>query len=228
MNYKLSLIISLLFLTLTVQAQRPGEVLQECHTKAEKQQRIAQYFTAQPIPDNVFHRMKGLSFSKDCTIKRSELRYLLILHRNTEGKTQVGEMVCNKRIASRLLNIFRELYKADYRIGRMVLIDNYGANDERSMAANNTTCFNFRFMTGSHKRVSKHGMGMAVDINPLYNPYVKGNRVQPAEGRKYIKNRAAVPMAIQHGDLCHSLFIKYGFRWGGAWRTLKDYQHFEF
>ena len=210
------------------QAQRPGDVLPECHNTAERQQRMTQYFTAQPIPDHVFHRMKGRSFSKDCTMKRSELRYLLVLHRNAAGTTQVGEMVCNKRIASRLLTIFRELYEADYRIGRMVLIDDYDADDERSMAANNTTCFNFRFMTGSRTRVSKHGMGMAIDINPLYNPYVKGNRVQPAEGRKYIKNRATVPMAIQRGDLCHSLFTKHGFRWGGAWRTLKDYQHFEF
>ncbi len=222
------LFIIMLVVACQVQAQRPGDVLHECRNATETQQRMSHYFTAQSIPDNVFHRMKGRSFGKNCTVKRSELRYLLVLHRNAEGKTQVGEMVCNKAIASRLLTIFRELYEANYRIGRMVLIDDYNADDERSMAANNTTCFNFRFMTGSRTRVSKHGMGMAVDINPLYNPYVKGNRVQPTEGRKYIKNRATVPMAIQRGDLCYSLFIKHGFRWGGAWRTLKDYQHFEF
>ena len=208
-------------------AQHPGDVLPECRSAAERQQRMKRFFTQQPIPDDVFRRMQGLSFSKDCTVRRSDLRYLLMLHRNKDGRTQVGEMVCNKAIARQLLEVFKGLYEADYRIERMVLIDDYGADDERSMAANNTTCFNFRFMTGSRSRVSKHGMGMAVDINPLYNPYVKGGRVQPAAGRPYTKNRAAVPMAIQRGDMCHSLFVKYGFSWGGAWRSLKDYQHFE-
>lgn len=224
-----SIFISFLFLFLSIagMAQRPGDVLPECRNAQEQRQLTARFFTHQPIPDSVFRRMKGRSFGRDCTVKRSDLRYLLVLHRNKEGRTQVGEMVCNKAIASQLTAIFKELYEGGYRIERMVLIDDYGADDERSMAANNTTCFNFRFMTGSHSRVSKHGMGMAVDINPLYNPYVKGTRVQPAAGRAYINNRAKVQMAILSGDLCHSLFLKHGFSWGGAWRSLKDYQHFE-
>lgn len=185
------------------------------------------FFTQQEIPDEVFGRMRGKSFGHNCTVKRSDLRYLLMLHRNKEGRTQVGEMVCNKAVASDLLAIFRRLYDEGYRIERMVLIDDYDADDEKSMAANNTTCFNFRFMTGSRTRVSKHGMGMAVDINPLYNPYVKGETVKPAAARRYVRNRGSIPMAIRHGDLCHTLFLKHGFSWGGAWRSLKDYQHFE-
>ena len=130
-------------------------------------------------------------------------------------------------IAADLLSILRQLYRAGYRIGRMVLVDDYGADDLRSMEANNTTCFNFRFVTGSRTRVSRHGMGMAVDINPLYNPYVKGEKVQPSAARRYVNRRDTVTMAIRRGDLCHRLFTQHGFRWGGAWRSLKDYQHFE-
>lgn len=209
-------------------AQQAGDVLSECRSAAEHKQRMSQYFTQQQVPDHIFSRMRGKSFGKGCTTPRSDLRYLTVLHRNADGNTQVGEMVCNKSIASRLLRIFRSLYEEGYRIERMVLIDDYDADDLRSMAANNTTCFNFRRQTGSRGKMSKHALGLAVDINPLYNPYVKGAVVKPAEGRPYAKERDKVPMAIRRGDLCHRLFLKEGFRWGGAWKSLKDYQHFEF
>ena len=75
---------------------------------------------------------------------------------------------------------------------------------------------------GSKKRLSKHALGLAIDINPLYNPYVKGSIVKPERGRKYFKNPQ-----IKKNGLVYRLFIKHGFKWGGDWRTLKDYQHFE-
>ncbi len=217
----------ILFFSLSSAAQTAGDVLPECRTEAAQQQLERRYFTQQEIPDDVFRRMKGKSFGSDCNVKRADLRYLLVLHRNKDGRTQVGEMVCNKAIAADLLSIFRGLYNGGYCIGRMVLVDDYGADDDRSMEANNSSCFNFRFITGSRTRVSKHGYGMAVDINPLYNPYVKGSVVQPASSRPYVHNRSAVHMAILDGDLCHRLFLKHGFSWGGAWKSLKDYQHFE-
>lgn len=221
------LIYMLLLLALPSLSQRAGTVLPECRGEGERQRLEQRFFTQQEIPDEVFSRMKGRSFGRGCTVRRSDLRYLRLLHRNVEGRTQVGEMVCNKAIAADLLSIFRQLYRAGYRIGRMVLVDDYGADDLRSMEANNTTCFNFRFVTGSRTRVSRHGMGMAVDINPLYNPYVKGEKVQPSAARRYVNRRDTVTMAIRRGDLCHRLFTQHGFRWGGAWRSLKDYQHFE-
>ena len=186
-------------------------------------------FTASPIPDSIFSRMQGKSYKEGCPIQRSDLRYLRLSHRDAEGKTKVGEMVCNKAIAKDLTEIFRELWKAGYRIERMELIDQYDGNDERSMEANNTSCFNYRTIAGS-TTISKHGKGMAIDINPLYNPYVKGNRVEPKAGRKWAFRRAQrkdIPHKIDHSDLCYKLFRKHGFRWGGDWRYSKDYQHFE-
>lgn len=216
-----------LFLTLPALSQRAGTVLRDGHVAKIRAVLADRYFSATEIPDSVFERMRGRSFADGCTVPRSELRYLRLLHANDNGQTQVGEMVCNKAIAEDLLSIFRRLYLRGYRISRMVLIDDYGADDERSMAANNTTCFNFRLMTGSASRVSKHGRGLAVDINPLYNPYVKGSKVTPAAGRPYADRSLRHPMVIRRGDLCHTLFQRHGFSWGGAWRTLKDYQHFE-
>lgn len=224
-------VIAFLFLCLTAVAwaQKPssstaGDIVAESTLRTD----ISAWFTSQEIPDAVFRRMQGKSFAQGCTTPRSQLRYLRVLHRNRDGKAQVGELVCHHTIAAALLDIFRQLYDANYCIERMVLIDNYDADDIRSMEANNTSCFNFRFMTGSRTRVSKHGMGLAIDINPLYNPYVKGNFVSPASGKAYARNRSSrQPMVIMQGDLCHRLFLSHGFKWGGAWKSPKDYQHFE-
>lgn len=200
--------------------------------EAAKAYSLDSCFKAYPINDAIFARMQGKSFKQNCTMPRASLRYLRVLHRNTEGKTQLGEIVCNQSIANDLLDIFRKLYEAGYKIERITLIDDYNADDETSMRANNTSCFNFRVVSGTTK-LSKHSQGLAIDINPLYNPYIHLNngKVEPANGKPYATNRTAnrkVPVPfINTSDLCYRLFIQHGFRWGGAWRTVKDYQHFE-
>jgi len=188
-------------------------------------------FAAEPIPDDVWARMQGKTYKENPYIKRSDLRYLRVLHRNADDSICQGEMVCNKAIAEDLIDIFRKLYEAHYPIERMRLIDDYDADDERSMTDNNTSCFNFRTIAGS-KKLSKHSLGLAIDINPLYNPCVKqskngGTIVQPASARRYANRKKRWPYKITKGDLCYRLFVEHGFKWGGEWRSLKDYQHFE-
>lgn len=191
----------------------------------------AQEFSAQPIPDSVFHRMQGRSWPEGCTIRRADLRYLRLTHVDAESKEHVGEMVCNKAIANDLIEIFKELYRQKYPIQRIRLIDDYEAVDERSMRDNNSSCFCYRKVSGTTK-LSKHAMGMAVDINTLYNPYVRtgkdGRRiVEPATATKYVDRRKTFPYKIVKGDLLYRLFLQHGFKWGGSWRTMKDWQHFE-
>lgn len=192
-----------------------------------------QIFTSQAIPDSVWTTMQGKSWHDNPYISRSDLRYLRISHYDLEGRIHVGELVCNKLIADKLITIFRELYKAHYPIQQMRLPDNYDASDERQMRANNTSCFCYRNVSGS-KSLSKHARGLAIDINPLYNPYVRYSKkdgsqiVEPATAKKYADRKADFPYKITRSDLCYKLFIQHGFTWGGAWRTLKDYQHFEF
>lgn len=98
------------------------------------------------------------------------------------------------------------------------------------MSDNNSSAFNFRFISHTTK-ISKHGLGMAVDINTLYNPYVKtvdGNlSVEPANAADYVDRSADFPHKIDHDDLCYQLFTEHGFTWGGDWTHSKDYQHFE-
>ena len=191
---------------------------------------VSESFRVDTLSDALFSRMAGKSFPEGCTVPRSDLRLLTVLHCDANGTTLQGQLVCNKTIAPDLLNIFRRLYEARYPIERMKLIDDYDADDERSMTANNTSCFCFRPISGS-KRLSKHAQGLAIDINPLYNPCVKTKDgktvVQPAAGKRYADRSKKSPYKLKRGDLCHRLFMEHGFRWGGDWNSLKDYQHFE-
>lgn len=192
---------------------------------------IDRCFVAEGIGDSVFARIWKKSFKENCSVPRSDLRYVKVLHRTLDGHIQTGELICHKAIAQDLLEIFRQLYEARYPIERMVLIDEYGAEDEASMTANNTSCFNFRRVSGS-RFLSRHSTGRAIDINPLYNPCVRtradGSRhVEPAAGRPYADRTRAFSYKIDRRDLCYRLFTEHGFRWGGDWRSTKDYQHFE-
>ena len=189
-------------------------------------------FTAQPIPDGVWARMQGRTYRDNPHIGRSDLCYLRLLHWDMQHHIRQGEMVCNRIIASRLVTIFRQLYEARYPIGQMVLPDVYDADDERQMQANNTSCFCYRQVAGSQK-LSKHARGLAVDLNPLYNPYFRvradGTRfVQPSTALRYCDRRRSFPCKITRSDLACRLFRQHGFEWGGDWTTCKDYQHFEF
>ena len=231
LSFVLSLTLSLLPPSAFAQ-WRAGAVLTAAKVKAMD---VSDCFAACVIDDATFARMRrGGSFPEGCTVKRDDLRYLKVLHYNYDGKVQTGEMVCNKAVAADLLEIFRELYDNKYQIARMVLIDEYGADDEASMGDNNSSAFCFRRVNGS-TRLSKHAQGLAVDINPVQNPCVSYNakgavrRIEPdtAEARKHIRRNAATAHTIDKDDLCYRLFVARGFRWGGSWRTKKDYQHFE-
>ena len=191
---------------------------------------IDRCFASSEIDDALFARMYGKSYKADCTVPRSELRYLRVLHRNLAGETLLGELVCNEASCGDLLDIFRVLYDTSYPIERMVLIDEYDAQDGPSMRANNSSAFNFRFVAGTGV-LSSHSRGMAVDINPLYNPYVKTNGgrtvVDPAEAAPYADRTRDFPYKIAEDDPCCREFLRHGFTWGGHWKSLKDYQHFE-
>lgn len=187
-------------------------------------------FYISEIPDDIFAKMQGKSYKEDCTVPRDDLRYVHVLHMGFDGEAKDGELVVNKAIADDVLAIFEELYKADYPIEKVRLVDEYDADDEASMSDNNSSAFNFRFISHT-TRISKHGLGMAVDINTRYNPYVKTVNgklsIEPANGADYVDRSKDFPHKIDHEDLCYKLFTEHGFTWGGDWTHSKDYQHFE-
>lgn len=175
---------------------------------------------------NVENRITGISYPDNCPVKPDELRYLRILHYGYDGKVHLGEMICNAAIADDLLDIFIALFDAKYPICSIRLIDDFGGDDALSMDANNSSCFNFRTKTGQ-KVLSAHALGLAVDINPVENPYVHGDRILPASGAEYADRNSNFKHKIDKDDLCYKLFKEKGFQWGGEWRSAKDYQHFE-
>ena len=156
---------------------------------------------------------------------------LCVSYVDFQGETQQGVIVCNTTIAQDLRDIFQKLYEAKYPIERIRPISDYGDDDECSMQANNTSCYCYRVVAGSTK-LSKHARGLAIDVNPLYNPWVRRKTdgtllVQPATGRPYVDRSKPFKYKITKRDLCYRLFIEHGFQWGGSWHSLKDYQHFE-
>lgn len=187
-------------------------------------------FTVAKIPDDIFKKMKGKSYKEDCKIAKNDLRYLRVLHVDGHGNTRIGELVVNASIAKKVKTIFKDLYDHQYPIEKMVLVDHYDADDNASMADNNSSAFNYRVVEGTN-RLSKHSQGLAIDINPLYNPYIhqlNGQTVcSPAEGAAYQDRSKKFDYKIDENDYAYKVFTQNGFTWGGSWNSVKDYQHFQ-
>ena len=188
-------------------------------------------FYYEPISNEIFKRISGISYPVDCSVPLDDLRYLSLLYNDFNGDTQTGEMICNKTIAEDLLEIFYELYQNGYQIESIKLIDEYSGDDTASMLANNTSCFNYRVVEGT-TRLSNHAKGLAIDLNPFYNPYITYNKdgsinISPKGSEAFADRSSSFPYKIDENDLAYKLFKKHGFTWGGNWNSVKDYQHFE-
>ncbi len=197
---------------------------------------LGKYFQSYEISDTVFARIYGddKSFKTYCTVPREDLRYLKLLHRGFDGEIHVGELMVHHLLAEEICEIFRILFENDYQINKMFLVDEYQADDLASIADNNTSAFNFRVVTGG-TTLSLHGMGCAIDINPINNPYITydayGNpHWEDPDADLYLDRNAPDAYErhmINHQDLCYQLFTERGYTWGGDWANPADYQHFE-
>ena len=189
-------------------------------------------FTAVPIDETIRARIEGVSYKPGSSLPLEKLRYLRIPHYPMiHGDIVLGEMICNAAIADDLLAIFRVLFQRHYPIESLRLIDDFGGDDDASMRANNSSCFNDRPKSWSRTEKSKHALGLAVDINPFYNPLVRVRggvmRVFPAESRAFADRTQVFDYKITKSDICYREFVARGFIWGGSWRSSQDYQHFE-
>lgn len=208
---------------------KPKVNIEECIVvSAELSNNTDITFSSSCIPENVLTKMVGNSIpveSKD-KINIEDLSYLKITYWGFDETTHIGEMIVNKCVAQEVLDIFREVYEYKYPIEKIKLIDEYGANDEMSMEDNNSSAFCYRTITNSNK-LSNHSLGYAIDINPLYNPYVVENFVSPVSSTLYADRNIVNKGTITKGDFLYNAFIKRGWSWGGDWIKRKDYQHFE-
>lgn len=183
-------------------------------------------FEVKNITSEVKEKIVGNSWREGAPVKIEELRHVTVSHWGFDDKPHLGELIINEKVAQDVIDIFSELYKAEYPIEKIRLIDEYGASDEVSMKDNNTYSFCYREKTSS-KNLSKHSFGLAIDINPIQNPYKKGNSILPDSGKEFLDRTQSSMGMIKAGDVCYKAFKSRGWTWGGEWTTLKDYQHFE-
>lgn len=214
-------------------AAKQEDYLIETEESIAEPQESSDSFYYTELTDDIKKRITGKSYpdtEETLQITYEDLAYVHVLHYDFEGHVQEGELICNRAIAQDLTEIFRKLYDNQYPIEKIRLVDEYNADDEASMADNNTSCFNYRTVPGKTK-LSNHSYGRAIDINPLYNPYVRTQNgetlISPDNGAPYADRSVSFPYKIDKEDLCWKIFTEYGFEWGGAWNSSKDYQHFE-
>ena len=191
-------------------------------------------FYYEPLTDEVKDRITGISYPESgCTVPYEDLAYVGLVYLDFDGEEQAGELICNQAVAQDMVEIFYELYQNDYRIERIRLVDEYDGDDTASMADNNTSCFNYRVVDGT-TNLSKHAYGLAIDVNPYYNPYVVYNKngdgstyISPPGSEVYADRSQNFAYKIDENDLCYRLFTEHGFTWGGNSNATKDYQHFQ-
>lgn len=204
---------------------------------------LAEGFYYEPVSDKLHRYITGISFpiaegtdtNEDAgtstpEITLDELRYVHILHYGFDSSPRSGELICNAYIAQDLVEIFHELYRNEYKLEKVLLIDEYNGDETASMEDDNTSCFRYSAEEDGH--ASKHALGFAVDINPLYNPYITyaqdgTENITPAASSAYADRSASFPYKIDENDLCYKLFTRHGFTWGGHWNDAKGFQHFQ-
>lgn len=165
------------------------------------------------------------SWRQGCPLGIEELRAVSVSHWDYDGKVRTGTLIVSAELVDQVVAIMSDLYRARFPIERMEPVDVFGGSDDKSMAANNTSAFNCRAVSGGSSW-SEHSYGRAIDINPLVNPYVRGSTVLPAEGSRYADRGLDAPGMIHAGDEVVDAFEARGWIWGGTWSSLKDYQHF--
>ena len=167
----------------------------------------------------------GASHRAGCPLAVTDLRLLRLSHWDVDGRLRSGELVVRASQAAAVVEVFRQLHAARFPVERMVTVEQYGADDGASMAANNTSAYNCRPTTGG-TGFSEHAYGTALDINPVQNPYVSGGTVLPESGRAFLDRGNRRPGMVAPGDVVVRAFAAEGWGWGGTWSHPRDYQHF--
>ena len=179
------------------------------------------------IPVRIKASMQNTTWDSFCPVSIDDLAYVTASYWGFDNKVHTGHLIIDQKLAIEVVEIFEELFVNKFPIQQMRLMSEFNGSDDLSMSANNTSCFNCRYCTSSNKILSKHAYGRAIDINPVYNPFVKKNTILPPNGHEYTNRNKKLKGMIKKSDACYNAFIKRGWRWGGDWKSLKDYQHFE-
>jgi D-alanyl-D-alanine carboxypeptidase len=178
-----------------------------------------------PVPPAVRARMDGVSWhGGDPRCPRwSELAYLQLDHVGFDGSAR-GELVVAAALAERTVALFRRLWQLGFPIRQLRLVDDFAASDDASMAADNSSAFNFRVVAGT-QMLSQHALGRAIDINPLENPWRRPDRILPEAGIAFADRAVIRPGMIVRPGPVVAAFDELGWEWGGDWRHAFDDHH---
>jgi hypothetical protein len=178
------------------------------------------------VVSNVTRTEVRYSYRPGCPVRPAQLRLVRVSYWGFDGKSRVGSVVVRSDVARDIVAVFRRLYAARFPIRRLQTIDAYKGRDAASLAADNTSAFNCRYaIAPGPKRWSAHAYGLAIDVNPVENPYLDRGTVKPPAGRRYLnRSRVRPGMAVPGGVLVRA-FAAVGWSWGGRWSP-PDYQHF--
>jgi D-alanyl-D-alanine carboxypeptidase len=183
-------------------------------------------FQAVKLTPTLRRQLSRTSWHPGCPVALGKLRYLRISYWGFDRRGHLGEIVVNASVVHGLRRAFGALFAARFPIRRMRLVDRYGGSDYASIRADNTSAFNCRDATGS-STWSQHAYGLAIDVNPIENPYVyaNGTTTHPASDPYLNRSNVRPGMAVPGGTLVRA-FTAIGWGWGGRWPPPTDYQHF--
>ncbi len=168
----------------------------------------------------------GTSYSPGCPVALSDLRYVTVSFHGFDDAAHTGELVLAESAADDLVRVFRRLFRAGYPIEEMRLPATTDLEAPPTGDGNNTAAFVCRPTTGQSSGFSAHAYGLAIDVNPFLNPYVRGDLVLPERASAYLDRARVRPGMIEPGDVVVRAFAAIGWSWGGDFSSLKDYQHF--
>ncbi len=201
-------------------------------TRSTTQQHATPTSTAPPPPPAAVHPVTvddlGATWRPGCPVAPELLRRVEVNYVGFDGQTHRGELVVHQDVVADVTAIFEQLHRMHYPIAKMHTVADYpGAEDELSMEDNNTSAFNCRLLP-SGRGWALHAYGRAIDVNPLINPFIDGGGdIQPKTAGPYLDRNRTDPGILHGGDPAVRTFTDRGWRWGGDWRSPKDYQHFE-
>lgn len=188
---------------------------------------VEKVFEYEPLSEEIKERIRGVSWKETVPYPLDDLVYIQVTYYGFDGKTHIGELIMHKLVAPEIIEIFKMLFEAKYPIEKVKLIDDYDASDEASMADNNSSALCVRSITNQYNELSRHSYGVAIDINPIQNPYISSNMILPEAGENYQDRTNKRKGMIIEGDICYTAFVSRGWTWGGNWTSIKDYQHFQ-
>lgn len=179
------------------------------------------------IPINTQKIMQKYTWRSGCPVPLNDLAEIKLSYWGFDHKIHQGILIVNKTLATEVVSIFKAVYEHKFPIERMQTMDKFKGDDDAAMEVNNTSAFNCRSITGKPGVFSQHSYGNAIDINTLINPYIKGDKILPPAGKKYVDRTEYHPGKITKDSFIYNEFVKRGWSWGGNWHDLQDYQHFE-